>query len=619
MVIYHMIMTQYILEPLYLWQNTHLAFSLVLVFLISMRGRGKKWILLTLLLIVISLLVTGYVKMDYDRLSDYIGWPTGNDTVIGVLLLIVVLEGGRRGQGLVFTVLALVFLGYAFLGQYLPHPLWHAPFPAERVVNMLTLGFSGVYGKMLDISAKYIFLFMLFGGLLQASGAAESFMPLARAVGRRLAGGAAHTAVVSSALVGMVAGTGMANAAITGAFTIPTMKNAGYSPEEAAAIEATASIGGQIMPPVMGAAAFVMVGFTGIPYSRIMLAAVIPAILYFLSIGIGVQLTAMKAGYMIPREEINWNTVRMRAPVFIVPLTILTVLLVMGYTPMFTAFYAVISIPAVSTIIGIFHKTARIPIKRWMNGLANGAIAGARIGAGIGCIGIAVGVITFSGLGPKFTLLIRMLSGGMVAPALVLTMVLCILLGMGIPVTAAYILVAVAVAPGLVRMGVDLLTAHFFAFYFCCIGAISPPIAGCCLVTAAMAGASYMKTAIKAFALATVGFMVPFLCVWNPFILGYSTGPLNYVTSTIAILGGTLCFHIVIHGQYFAATGRLERLSSLITIFGFFGYAFVHHYLLLAIGVALLGILTFSQLKKRGGAGGQPIKIKARNSSSFVL
>ena len=188
MVLYHLVMTQYFLEPPYLWQNTHLTFALVLVYLIALRDSSKKMRPLMILFILLSLLVTGYVKFEYDRLSEFIGWPTKMDTVIGIIMLVVVLDGGRRGQGLVFALLAGIFLAYAFFGQYLPYPLWHAPFPVERVVNMLTLGFSGVYGKMLDISAKYIFLFMLFGGLLQASGAAESFIPLARTVGRKLAG-----------------------------------------------------------------------------------------------------------------------------------------------------------------------------------------------------------------------------------------------------------------------------------------------------------------------------------------------------------------------------------------------------------------------------------------------
>ncbi len=601
MAVYHLVMTQYFLELPVLWQNTHYAFGLLIVFLTSMKQEKKRWWPLTIFFIFLSLLSTGYVKIEYERLSEYLGWPQPIDTVIGVIVLIVALEGGRRGQGLVFTIIALVFLGYGFLGHFLPHPLWHARFAPPRLINMLTLGFSGVYGSMLAVSAKYIFLYMLFGGLLEASGAAESFMPLARFVGRKFAGGAAITAVVSSALVGMVTGSGMANAAITGGFTIPTMRRAGYTAEQAAGIEAASATGGQVMPPVMGAAAFVMVGFTGIPYSRIMLAAIIPALLYFLSIGIGVQLMAMKGHYTVPKGEVDWKMILLRAPVFVIPLFIVGFLLTVGYTPMLTAFYAVLSVFVLSIIIGLIKKEARIPLNRWINGAVSGAVAGAKIGVGIACIGIVVGVVTFSGLGPKFTILIRMLSGGSVPMALFLTMILALILGCGIPVTAAYILVAVAVVPGIVRMGVGLLAAHFFAFYYSCIGAVSPPIAGCCVVTASMAGASYLKTGVKATGLVAVGFIVPFLCIWNPFMLWFPS-PLEASALLLAsIVAGTLGLHITIHSQYLAKVTLLERLLFLIATLILFAYAFKHDYRYGILGLPLFILLTVFQWKKRNG------------------
>jgi TRAP transporter 4TM/12TM fusion protein len=543
--------------------------------------------------------MTGYVKFEYERLADYIGWPTRPDTIIGFIVLLVALESARRGQGLVFTLIAILFMGYGFFGQYLPQPLWHGRFPVERLVNMLTLGFSGVYGGMLDISAKYIFLFMLFGGLLEASGAAESFMPLARMMGRRLAGGAALTAVVSSALVGMVTGSGMANAAITGGFTIPAMKKAGYTPEQAAAIEASSATGGQVMPPVMGAAAFVMVGFTGIPYSRIMLAAIIPALLYFLNIGIAVQLLAMKGRYSSPSEEVDWKLVALRAPVFVIPLTVVAVLLMAGFTPMFTAFWAVLSVIGVSLIIGAFKKEVRVPLNRWIRGIVSGSISGAKIGTGIACIGIVVGVVTFSGLGTKFTLLIRTLSGGSIALALFLTMILDLILGCGIPVTAAYILVAVAVLPGIVKMGVDPLAAHFFAFYYASIGAITPPIAGCCVVTAAMAGASYLKTGVRATGLVAVGFLVPYLCIWNPFMLWIPSPWLESTLSIIALLTGILVLHVALIGQFFSIASLWERAVFLVSAFCLVGYSFAHDLRYFTVGLPLFLLLTFFQWRKK--------------------
>jgi TRAP transporter 4TM/12TM fusion protein len=391
----------------------------------------------------------------------------------------------------------------------------------------------------------------------------------------------------------------MANAAITGGFTIPTMKRAGYTAEQAAAIEAASATGGQVMPPVMGAAAFVMVGFTGIPYSRIMLAAIIPALLYFLSIGMGVQLMAMKGHYTVPKGEVDWKMVFLRAPVFIIPLVVVGVLLTVGYTPMLTAFYAVLSVFAISIVIGLIRKEARIPLRRWVNGAVYGAIAGARIGVGIACIGIVVGVVTFSGLGPKFTILIRMLSAGSVPIALFLTMILALILGCGIPVTAAYILVAVAVVPGIVRMGVGLLPAHFFAFYYSCIGAVSPPIAGCCVVTASMAGASYLKTGVKATGLVIIGFIVPFLCIWNPFMLWYPSALGESALLLTSIVAGTLGLHVIIHRQYLARVTFLEGLLFLIATLGLFAYAFKHDYRYVIVGLPLFILLTLFQWKKR--------------------
>lgn len=599
MAVYHLIMTRYLLETPQLWQNTHLAFGLVIAFLVSMRQMSKRWWPLAVAFILLSLVATVYVKINFEHLQFYQGWPTTSDVIIGVILIIVVLEGARRMQGLAFPILALVFLAYGFLGQYLPQPLWHEPFSANRIVAWLTVSYGGIYGKLLSISAKYIFLFMLFGGLLQAGKVIDCFVPLARAVSRRFAGGAGHTAVMSSALVGTVTGVGMANVAITGAFTIPMMKKVGYQPEQAAAIEASASIGGQIMPPVMGAGAFLIVAFTGIPYVRIMMAGVIPAILYFLSVAIGVQLMAMKAGLSAPRGEIDWKVVMLRAPAFIIALGLLTVLLLMGYSPMFAAFYAVVSVLVVSIAIGAVKKEARISLRQWVNGFVSGAVSGARIAVGIGCIGIVVGVVTFSGLGPKFGLLIQTLSGGVIAPALVLTMVLCIILGMGMPVTAAYLVVAVVAVPALIAMGVDLLAAHFFVFYYAVLGAITPPIAGACVVAAPMAEASYMKTAIRASSLAIAGLVVPFLFIWNPFMLLYPAAPMVWVVTLMSTVVVTLCLQIIINNHYLVRLTVLERVLFTVATAGLLGHLFTQNVLSLVIGLSLFAVLTLFQWRKR--------------------
>ncbi|MCJ7593934.1 MAG: TRAP transporter fused permease subunit, partial [Desulfobacterales bacterium] len=396
MAAYHMVSTQYLLFGPVEHQNVHLGFALVLVYLGSLKRTGKYWPL-TMGLLLCSLIPVLYVHFFYIDLEMRMDFPTQWDLVVGVLLLVAVLEGTRRALGMVLTLVALFFISYALLGHLLPRPFGISHISVSRLIYELSTGFTGVYGVVLAISANYIFLFVLLGGVMNAAGGPHFFREVGTIVGRMMKGGPAMTAVVGSSLVGSVTGATSANIAITGSFTIPLMKQAGYRPEQAAAIEAAASTGGQLMPPVMSAAAFLMAGITGIPYTRIMLAALIPAILYYLSVGLYVQLQAGKMNLQPFGEKPNPREMLLSAPSFIVPLGVIIVLFIKDFSPMFVGFWAVVT----SFGIGLLRKKTRPSLKGWIEAFTRGATTGATIAVSCACIGIMVKVLTMTGLGMR--------------------------------------------------------------------------------------------------------------------------------------------------------------------------------------------------------------------------
>ena len=320
-------------------QDTHLFLAFLLVYLGQIRTSKKRWWPLLLGLLLMGLVSTGYIWWYHDILQETYTVPTTIEIIIGILLVVAAWEGNRRTFGWALPIVALVFVAYTFLGQHLPYPFWHFPLTLPTIVNQWVINFNkGIFGPILAISANFLFVFILFGALLQASGASRFFIEVGKWAGRRFAGGAGLTAVVSSALVGMSSGSGMANVAITGPFTIPLMRKVGYSAEQAGAIEATASTGGNIMPPVMGVVAFVMAEFTGVPYVKIIAYAAIPAILYYVCVALYVQFNARKLKIAPMEEPIDFHAMRVGAPLFFVPLTVLVYLLVQGRSLGFSIF-----------------------------------------------------------------------------------------------------------------------------------------------------------------------------------------------------------------------------------------------------------------------------------------
>lgn len=603
MFLYHMVSTQYLFVGTFEHQDIHLAFILVLLFLRSLAKAESAWQrALQAGLIVLSLAATGYVFFNLNHLEEVVGFPERLDVVIGLALMILVIEATRQAWGMTLPIVAAVFVLYFFFGNFLPGALHHKGFSFDYIVSYLSIGLSGIYGIFLGISANQVFLFVVFGSLLGIIKINDFFFEMGKGVGRVFQGGPGQTAVVSSALVGMVTGAAVANVAITGSFTIPFMKRVGYRPEIAGAIEATASTGGQIMPPVMGAGAFLMAAFLGVPYASVMMAAVIPAILYFWCCILGVQFISVSEGIQAPKEVVDKGLIYRRLPLFLIPLSVLIVMLVMRYSPASAAFWTIIVAVALSCI----SKETRPSPGELIRSLAGGAVVGAQIGISLAIVGLMAQTLITTGLGSKIAGLVEVFSGGNALLALVLTMVVSIVLGCGIPTSAAYALVAIVVVPGIVRLGVEPLSAHLFAFYFAVISALTPPVALASLAGAGIAGANYWKTSINAFKLAISGFILPYLIVYNPFITLHVVSWHFAVGTVIAVPIGLTTLTALLYDCALVRFNWADRLLALGVTLMMIGYSVFRHieelpweYPMLGSGLVLSAILLRNQLVKK--------------------
>lgn len=605
-VIYHMVNVVYPLQSSTEHLNTHLAFAFLLVFLSALRKNRKQWpVLVTLILL--SIAVTVYVKIFYWELEANFGMLTTTDLVVGVVLIILVLEASRQAMGWAIPIVTLAFLAYAFFGSYLPAGPFHiAKIDPIEIVSMLTLQFggTGIYGILLEVSAYFIFLFTVMGGIMQVTGAPNFFRNLGIMVGSKLQGGPALMAVTGSALMGMVTGVATANIIVTGSFTIPLMKRVGYAPKEAAAIEAVASNGGQIMPPVMGATAFVMSVMTGIKYVTIMVAGFIPAVLYFLSLGLYVQLLAMKKK-IVPMttlgEKADIKQMLLSLPAFVVPLVVIIYLFLQGFSAMYVAFWGVVT----SMLMAFIKPGKRLTWSEWLDGMTSGIMAGATIAITIAPMGIIVAILTVTGLGVKLPGIVEALSGGNLGIALILVMLVSLVLGMGVPTTPAYILVAIVAAPVLVKMGVGLLPAHFFVFYFAVMSLLTPPVAPAAIISSRLAGATYISTAIEASKVGVVGFLVPYIFVMNPiFLMQPGEGLLEGMLALLAGLVMVTSVAVAFINYYFTRLNILERVLFLTCAVGCFVYlvkipmVMISSYVLFGGAIILFILLTQNQVRK---------------------
>lgn len=523
----------------HLQRTIHLCFGLVLIYLLYPARKSwsrEKMNPLDAILAALSVVATMYLVINYKELVTRAGMNTPTDIAIGVMGVLLVFEATRRTVGWPMLTVALVFLAYAFLGPYMPGILAHRGVSFDELVSHLYFTTEGIFGVPMGVSSTFIFLFILFGAYLDATGLGKFFIDFANALAGWAVGGPAKVAVLSSGLMGTVSGSSVANVAGTGSFTIPMMKKLGYRPSFAGAVEAAASTGGQLMPPVMGAAAFLMAEFVGVPYIEVVKAAVIPALLYYTGIWLSVHYEAKKYGLKgTPREELpKFGPLLREKGHLALPLIVIVYLLVTGYTPMRAALYAI----GLTIVCACLRKNTRITFKQFVDGLIVGAQS--VLGVLIACAsaGIIIGVVTKTGVGLKLATALLDLAGGKMLPAMFFTMITSLILGMGVPTTANYVITSTIAAPALVQMHVPVLAAHMFAFYFGIVADVTPPVALAAYAGAGIAGANPMKTGVTAAKLAIAAFVVPYIFVLAPQLLMINaTAPTILMAMVTAIIG----------------------------------------------------------------------------------
>mgnify|MGYP003871790415 CR=1 FL=1 len=544
-------------------RSIHLTFTFGLIFLVSISSRKSNQsisLITDILLLAGSILAMGHIFLNYDYVVTrypYVQSLSGWDFWLGILVTLLLLEASRRAIGPALPLTAAAFLLYGLFGQHLPGILRHTGFSLETLVDQLYLTTEGIFGIPLGVSATYVILFVIYGSFLEESGTGEAFTQFAVSLVGGTRGGPGKISCVSSSLFGTISGSAVANVMVDGWLTIPLMKRAGFRPDFAAAVEATASTGGQIMPPVMGAAAFVIAEFTGISYIDICKHALVPALLYYLALFMAIHFEASRSGLMgIPRQERpRLQRVLVEKGHLFVPILVIVYFMIGGYTPMLACLYAIASVLPMSFL----RKESRMDLKKILRALEGGARNMLAVAAACACAGIVVGIINLTGLGLKFTGLMLDVAGGSLAPALILTMLTGIILGMGLPTTAAYIVQAALLIPGLIKLGVPVIAAHLFVFYFAIISAITPPVAMAVYAAAGIGGSNVWKTGIQAVRIGATGFVVPFMFVYGPSLL--LIGSLGEVlTTTLSASLGVILLSAGLMGWFMGETRRWQQV-----------------------------------------------------------
>ena len=511
-------------------------------------------------LAALSVVVCGYLAIENQELVARSGSPTDLDLIMGALTILLVIELARRATGWGLIAVCMLALVYAVAGPYLPGFLAHRGYGATRLIEHLYLSTEGIWGIPLGVSADFVYLFVLFGAVLETAGGGALLIAMANRVAGRTRGGPAKTAAVASAFMGSLSGSAVANVVTTGTFTIPLMKRAGFRPFFAGAIEAAASTGGQLMPPVMGAGAFILATWTNIPYLQVAVAAIIPAVLYYAALLAAIHFRAGRMGIQ-PSDEGSDEPIADRLHLLL-PLAIIVVLLGMGRSPMRAAFWGVAS----ALILAVLRPSTRPSpdeLRAIMERAGRGAV---QVAAACASAGIVVGVASLTGIGLRMSELIITLSQGNLFGALVLTGLGSIVLGMGLPTTAAYVVLAALGAPALVQLGVPLLAAHLFIFYFGCISNVTPPVSLAAFAAAGISGSPPIRTALFAAMLAGAGFIVPFMFVYGPELLMVGSAA-NILLATGTALIGVIALAAGGVGFARAKLDPWERVLALLAAF----------------------------------------------------
>ena len=527
MVVYHIGLIFWGLVPNLVSRPLHLAFILPWVFVYDAKTPAMR--VSGLVLAVAGMAASLWIALNHDALSDQYGFLENNFQIgIAVVLLVCVIEAARRAIGWPLPLVAVASLAYALFGSAIPGEFGHSGTPLKSFLGTMTIAEGGIWGSLTAVSVGVVSIFVIFGAVLNAGEAGQGFMNVAAAAAGRLKGGAAKVSVISSALFGSISGSASANVASTGAITLPAMTKLGYPKRLAAAVEAVASSGGQIMPPLMGAGAFVMVELTGVPYTGIMAAAILPAVLYFFAVWVGINAYASRFDLrgIDAGDQPGARDVLITSAFFLVPFSVLLWgMFGAGFTPQYAACMAILA----GFVLLFFNREGRFDLAMIAQRISSALMTSARqismIAAIIFCASIIIGVLSITGLGVKITSLILSGSGGRLWPSLLLTALACLVLGMEVPTTAAYVICVSMAGPALIQQGLEPLQAHLFVFWFALLSTITPPVCGAVFIAAGMIGENWIKVALTAMALGVGLYVIPLGMIANPDLLRVAEAP----------------------------------------------------------------------------------------------
>lgn len=604
--------------PAQIQRTVHIGFALTFVFLLfpASRKLSKRTIpFYDYILAVIAIVVGSYWVINYDRLVQSLGQLQTMDFYIGILAVIIVLEGARRAVGLPITIIAGLFLLYAFYGPYMPDFMAHRGQSLDSIVNLMFFSTDGILGTPLAVSSTFIFAFLLFGAFLVKTGVGEYFNDLAISVAGKLVGGPAKVAIFSSALQGTISGSSVANVVTSGSYTIPMMKRLGYNKNFAGAVEASASTGGQLMPPIMGAAAFLMVEFIGrgVTYWDIAKAAAIPAILYFTGIWIMTHFEAKRLGLRgLKDEEMPDRSKVFKKIYLLIPIVLIIILMMSGVPVIHAALYGIIS----CIIVGFINPDVKFGLKEIIDGMVDGARSALAVAAATACAGIIVGVVVKTGLGLSLANSLVKLAGGSILLTLFFVMIASLILGMGAPTTANYVITSTIAAPAIIALLapdvpasaaplIVVLSAHFFVFYFGIIADITPPVALAAFAASGISGGDPIRTGVNSAKLAIAAFIIPYMIVFSPALLMIDVTIWQILWVVFTAVMGMIAIGVGIIGYWYRPVSWIERIVLLAA-----GLAMIYPESLSdTIGLIVFGIMFVIQYVTRNKENGSKVAI----------
>lgn len=615
MVLYHLIYALSLFLNIYMHQNVHLMLALIIIILSeikkeleSERSKAKKIARCVYLMVVMAAGVIGcvYVFTQGLDLVYRAGVNTDMDIVMGTMIIIACLIACRLSVGWVLVILAIVFIAYTLLGHLLPNPFWHFQVNFSAAVSKFCIGFSGVYGDSMQVSANYIFLFMVFGEFLAIAGGTTFFLELSKIIGKRVPSGAGITTLVSCGLMGMVTGSGMANASICGPFTTPLMRSSGYTDKETSGVLTTAATGALIVPPVMGVVAFVMAEYTGISYGHICLISIAPCVLYYFCLGVYVVFAGRKNGIRRMGDDVKVDVKGLISTcyMFLIPLGLIIVLLTMAMSLRMISFWICISVVALS----LFQKRTRKPLKVWVKAMESGAAAGANIAMASAAIGLVLGAFEVTNLGNRLPSLMIEWANGNLIIALVLVAVVTIILGCGVPPFASYMMVSMMCASILEELGCTVLQAHYFIFLFTVFGQMTPPVAVTAVAAAPICNVSYLTAGVQAVRVGWLAWIMPFFIIWCPALILESADYLQAALTLVAIVVMTIILQVANLGYFRIKATVLERLIALTAGFLLIVYCFQPSVLLYAVALGLAALFyVIHRLRERKLSAGTAV------------